>query len=107
MHLDISQIGMLLLLLVIGAFFIWFYFVRPRSMLKQWANAYRFEFVKCQRRWLFKGPYTWLYQHCAIYRITVKNHQGYERSGWLCCGDIVFGLLQNKTDVTWDDKKHH
>jgi hypothetical protein len=104
MRTNTASIIVVLSLLAVGGFLIWLYFIRPRSLLKQWASAYRFEIVKCRRRWLFKGPYTFLYQHCAIYRVMVRNHQGHERSGWVCFGDLVFGLLMNATDVTWDDK---
>lgn len=82
---------------------IWLYVIRPPAMLGQWARAYHFEIVQCRRRWLFKGPYWW-YHHCVVYRVTARNHKGFERTGWVCRGSLTLGTWVNSVNVTWDDK---
>ena len=102
MHKNILQImAVLAVPAAVAVYYIW-YLLHPRILLKQWAEAYRYEIVCSRRRWVFKGPYTWLYQHCAVYRVRVRNRQGYERSGWVCFGNVVCGIFMNETNVTWD-----
>jgi hypothetical protein len=81
------------------------YFPRSRSVLEHWATRNGFEITHSERRWLFLGPFAWRTgRGQTVYYVKVRSHEGFERSGWVCCGGIWTGLFTNKAEVIWEDK---
>lgn len=90
------------IVVALAGYFVWFY-KRGRSMLANWASRHGYEIVDSWVSCFGKGPYTFTAERWqAVYRVTVRDRKGHERSGWVCCGDSWFGLFSNQVEVTWD-----
>ena len=79
---------------------IWHWF-RSRFLLEQWAKANGFVLVKMSMSWFKLNPFL-SSKRQEVYRITVRNHNGRERSGWVKCGGFWLGFLVNKVEVDLD-----
>lgn len=78
--------------------------VRSSKLLHTWAARNGYRIVQQQRRWLRKGPFLFRTSRAqTVYRITVANAAGRERTGWAKCGNWFFGLFINETQVQWDE----
>jgi hypothetical protein len=108
----------LIILLAFPAFVIWVS-KRPEAMLANWASQHGFELLESEGRLAFKGPYSGRSRGQPVFRVIVREHDGRQRSGWVCCGDSCSGLghqcscwpwrrcscsglFSDKVEVTWD-----
>jgi hypothetical protein len=83
---------------------LWWYYTRSTALLERWAEENRFTIVDRRLRLLFRGPFTWTTaEGQTVYRVTVVDSSGCERSGWVCCGSFTFGLLTDRIRVRWDE----
>jgi hypothetical protein len=97
--------------IIVGAFAVLLYYIRYQrslAILRQWARLYHVEIVHAEFRWFFHGPYTFLLSRWqTVFRVKVRNHAGFERTGWVRCGGFWSGWLGNSAEVKWDDGKSH
>ena len=80
-------------------------FPRSRLILKHWAARSGFQIMHSEFRWFFQGPY--FLMSCkgqTVFRVKVRDPQGHERSGWVCCGGIWTGLFSDHAEASWDDE---
>ena len=101
--------GSLTLMILFFAFLaissITWHFSRSRSILEQWAAKNGFKILHREYRTIFRGPFSaFTTRGQTVYYVTIRDQQGVERSGWVRCGGILFGLLVDKADVQWDDR---
>jgi hypothetical protein len=101
MWLSFLQIVAVLGLVASG---LWWHHTRSATLLERWAEENGFTIADRRLRQLFRGPFTGttaLGQ--TVYRVTVVDGSGQERSGWVRCGSFAFGLLSDKVRVRWDE----
>jgi hypothetical protein len=83
---------------------IWVGRVISERRLQRWCRQEGFELLDWRRAYFFEGPNAWWrskYQVC--YRIEVRDHQGYERIGYIVFGSYWIGWpLSRRVRVTWD-----
>lgn len=78
---------------------------RARVMLKKWAEENGYEVGSAEYRAFRKGPYFMKSSNNqAVLKIIVADEDGNVKSGWVCCGSWLGGVLVDKINVTWDDK---
>ena len=91
-------------LLVLVSFGLRWQYTRSETLLERWAEENGFTIVDRRLRHLFRGPFTWTTaEGQTVYRVTVVDSSGRERSGWVRCGSFAFGLLSDKVCVRWDE----
>ena len=77
---------------------------RSRSLLEQWAAENNYRILAAQQRFLVRGPFFWTTSKGqTVYRITVQDPSGAQRTGWLRCGSWPLGLLSDRVQAKWDD----
>ncbi|HST05175.1 MAG TPA: hypothetical protein VLQ48_10605 [Chloroflexia bacterium] len=102
--------ALFLLVLIIGVVFALFAYARgtyrhAAHLLDQWASDNQYRIIESDRRYLRKGPFTWISsQNQIIYRVTVQGPSGNIRHGWVRCGSYLLGAWQNTVDVRWEDQ---
>src|SRR5262245_24206470 len=86
------------------AFGLWWHYPGSAGFVGRWAEENGFMIVDRRLRHLFRGPFTWTTaEGQTVYRVTVVDSSGRERSGWVRCGSFAFGLLSDKIRVRWDE----
>jgi hypothetical protein len=91
-------------LLVLVSFGLRWQYTRSETLLERWAEENGFTIADCRLRNFFRGPFTWTPANGqTVYRVTVMDGSGHERSGWVRCGSFAFGLLSDKVCVRWDE----
>lgn len=76
---------------------------RSRTLLARWAVRKGVEIIWARRRWVFKGPFFWKSTSGqVVFRVKVRDLQGYERTGWVLCGNYVTGMVTEQTSEIWD-----
>jgi hypothetical protein len=94
----------LVAVLALVAFALWWHYTRSAALLERWAEENGFTVVDRRLRHFFRGPFTWTAaEGQTVYRVTVVDSCGRERSGWVRCGSFTFGLLSDKIRVRWDE----
>jgi hypothetical protein len=79
------------------------HFSRSRALLKRWAKENGFEIIESSYRNHLKGPFFWTSSRGqTVYRVTVRDARGVERSGWVRCGAWWAGLFSDKVEVRWE-----
>jgi hypothetical protein len=77
---------------------------RSRSLLERWAERNGYQIIDADYRNLFRGPFFWTTaKGQTVYRVTVEDEAGIERSGWVRCGSQWLGLLSDRVEVRWDE----
>jgi hypothetical protein len=84
------------------AFSTTWHWLRSRFLLEKWARTNGFELVKMKINWFSFSPLIFASSRQEVYRISVRDHRGRERSGWAICGGFWLGFLVNKVEVEWD-----
>lgn len=83
---------------------IWSGRVFSERRLQRWCRQEGYELLDWRRAYFFEGPNAWWrskYQSC--YRIEVRDHQGYERIGYVVFGSYWLGWpLSRQVRVRWD-----
>lgn len=78
--------------------------VRNPRMVEKWATRNGYQLVDQERRYTQTGPFPPRSARTrAIYRITIVDAEGQQRSGWAICGNRFFGGLTNEIAVQWDE----
>jgi hypothetical protein len=101
-----EQIVGVLFFVVMAAFavasIVW-HFGRSRDVLQKWADDNGFQIIE-SRYAHWKGPFMWTSSKGqSVYRVTVRDRNGYTRSGWVRCGSWWLGLWSDSAQVRWDD----
>jgi hypothetical protein len=101
-----DQLGSIVLtfavILGVSALLVWG-FVRGDNILDKWAAANGYRILKREYKayWnLFEMPAT---RGQSVYRVTVVDSDGNEKSGLVRCGGWWLGILVNTTTVKWDE----
>jgi hypothetical protein len=90
---------------LIGVAIVTFIFQRTQSTsrLDQWANEQGYKLLFVERRNMFRGGFSWTTSNCQeVFRITVRDQTGQERSGYVRVGGHMLGQLSDRIDVKWD-----
>ena len=79
---------------------------RSHSLIDQWAAENGYRVVSAEQRWLQRGPFFWTTSKGqTVYRVTIEDVAGRQRSGYVRCGSWMGGLLSDKVQVRWDDER--
>jgi len=85
------------------AIFFWHY-GRSSAILQKWADDNGYEILEKELRHFFKGPFFFTAsKNQTVYRVTVRDKAGLERSGWVVCGGWWLGMLSDHVKVRWDE----
>jgi hypothetical protein len=77
---------------------------RSQYLLRQWAERNDYRLVNVERRNFFRGPFFWnTSKGQVVYRVTVEDPVGNERSGYLRLGSWVWGLFSDEVTERWDE----
>jgi hypothetical protein len=101
MHELINNILFLLIPLGSLAIIIWG-FARGNQILDKWAMDNGFRIIQREYKFFWNildFPAT---NGQSVYRVTVVDNDGNEKSGLVRCGHWLLGILVNKVTVKWD-----
>jgi len=78
---------------------------RGRRILESWAEDNNYRLLSSEIRWLHKGPFlNWsTSKNQVVYHVTVETFDGEIKHGWVKCGSLWLGVLQDKVEVRWDE----
>ena len=78
---------------------------RARGNLQRWVDDQGYSLVSAKTAWFSKGPYTWTSSNGQIvFRITILDKQGQERTGWVRCGHwLASAALSDTIDGVLDE----
>ena len=80
---------------------------RASSLLQKWAHANRLEILHMETCRFFRGAFSegLLEGRTArpVYYVRVRDQEGQERTGWVRCGNLWAGMLNDKTEVRWEE----
>jgi hypothetical protein len=96
---------LLILIVVLPLIFLSFAWQKRRSeaLINGWARANGLTIVDKESRTFLRGPMFWTTSKGqTVYRITVRDQYGSQRTGWIRCGGRWMGLHSDKVDVRWD-----
>ena len=94
---------LVLIVLVLGGTYIWWYFTRSRNMVEQWARDNGLELIEAERRWFRRGTFWWRTgKGQEVFRVTIRDGSGQVRSGYVRVGGFFLGLLSDQVNVEWD-----
>jgi hypothetical protein len=95
---------LVLVMIVLGGTYIWWYFTRSLSMVEQWARDNGLTLVEVERRYMFHGPFWWRTgKGQAVFRVTVRDASGQVRHGYVRVGGFFLGLLSDQVEVEWEE----
>src|SRR5690349_24522569 len=96
---------LILLLIVIGAAAVWWNITRSRALLNRWAEDSGCEILESHYRVFRKGPFFWTSSKGqTVYYVTIRDPQGYQRSGWARCGRRWWGRWSNETQARRENR---
>jgi hypothetical protein len=99
-----KNIPVILLFVVIGVVALWWDITRSRALLNRWAADSGFQIIESHYRVFRKGPFFWTSSRGqTVYFVTIRDRQGYQRSGWVRCGSWWWGLWSTETQVRWEN----
>jgi len=75
---------------------------RMGQVLPRWARQNGFRIVHSETRTFFQGPF-FVNRYAPIYRITVEDHDGRQKKGWVRIGDWYFVGFRENVEVRWDE----
>jgi hypothetical protein len=72
---------------------------RSRQILERWANNNDYQILsfEVQPWWLSRRFYH------RVYYVVVQTPEGQTKRGWVRCGSLLWGILVDKTDASWDE----
>ena len=78
---------------------------RARRNLERWVDDQGYSLVAVKLALFRKGPYTWTSSNAQIvFRITILDKQGQERTGWVRCGHwLASAALSDTIDGVLDE----
>lgn len=77
-------------------------FARGNQILEKWAADNGYQIIKREYKFfwnIFEFPAT---NGQSVYRVTVIDRNGNEKSGLVRCGGWLLGIMVNKATVKWD-----
>ena len=102
--MDVTPLFMVALGLVIVVATVFWHYGRSSAILQKWADDNGFQILEKELRHLFKGPFFFTAsKNQTVYRVTVSDKAGQERSGWVVCGGWWLGMLSDHAKVRWDE----
>ncbi len=76
---------------------------RSNEILERWAASNQLRILNNETRHFFRGPMFWrTSKNQIVFRVSVIDQYGRQRSGWVRCGGWFWGLHSDKVDVRWD-----
>jgi len=103
MHNQTETLGLVIIIAVAGLLF-YGQHLRARSIMGAWAIQNDYEILKCELRYLLRGPFSWTSSKGQfVYRVTIRDAQSQIRSGWVRCGGWWLGVASAKTEARWDE----
>lgn len=76
---------------------------RSAASVRAWARRSGYDRIELRYAWAYQGPFFWTTGRGQIvYRVTVREANGYVRRGWVRCGTWWGALLSDRVDVRWD-----
>jgi hypothetical protein len=101
---DFILITAVTLAVLLAASLMFWHLKRSRELLERWADDNRYQIVESSYRHLLRGPFFWTSSKGqTVYRVTVRDAKGVERSGWVRCGSWWTGLFSDKVEVRWEE----
>jgi hypothetical protein len=75
---------------------------RSRSLAQRWAQQNGYRLIACERRFFRRGPFWWrTSEYQDVFRVTVIDKTGRQRSGYIRVGGWFLGLLSDVVAVEW------
>ena len=72
-------------------------------MIRAWADEHGYTIIEKKQPLVNLGPFRWENPHGrTFYRVVVRDGEGREHGGWVCCGAEWLGLFSNRVEVRWD-----
>ena len=99
----VQIISVLVLVVLVGGMLARWQLKRADEILCRWAQEEGMEVVSAHKRYFRTGPF--FFRHGRgqfVFRITVRDQAGVERTGWLRVGGWLAGVMSDKTKVIWD-----
>jgi len=79
------------------------HFNRAGSILQNWAARNGFRILAGKRCLVWQGPFFFgTSESQEVYRVTIQDHSGYIRSGYVRCGGYFLGTFSDQAEVVWD-----
>ena len=100
-HFFVALFCLVWLTLVIMS--LWNHYVVIPAATDTWAKENGWEFVRKERRRVFRGPFFWSGKNARVYRIEVRDRADRERAGWLSCRSL-FPWGPPRLEVRWDEE---
>ena len=76
---------------------------RSSKMISGWAAEHGYTVIEKKQPLVNLGPFRWENPHGrTFYRVVVRDSEGREHGGWVCCGAEWLGLFSNRVEVRWD-----
>jgi hypothetical protein len=76
---------------------------RGEQMLEGWCRKAGVVLLSRRHCWILRGPYFWTASKGqVVYKFSVRDKAGRERSGHARCGGYWLGVLTDHVDVTWE-----
>ena len=101
--MNVVPIILVLVFVVLAVLLARWHFTRADEILRQWAQKEGVEVVSAHQRYFQTGPF--FFRHGrghVVFQITVRDHAGVQRTGWLRVGGWLAGVMSDKTKVIWD-----
>jgi hypothetical protein len=86
-------------LIAVSAYWI-FVWSQSLTALEGWADKEGYRIVQRSYRTFLRGPFSLMPATCTVFYVTVQDRDGFERDGWVCCGDQYYGT-SDKPEVEW------
>jgi len=98
---------LLIMLLVVAAWSLLWYYDRSRQVLDRWAQRNGCRILRAERRQLFRGPFFWRSSKGqVVFRVIVRHRDGSLREGYVRVGGWLWGLFSDEAMVEWDDRRY-
>ncbi|MBN1402647.1 MAG: hypothetical protein JXA74_17535 [Anaerolineae bacterium] len=75
---------------------------RARALLEAWAEEQGYQILEANPRPLSRGLHSWSSKGQVVYRVRIRQADGRERTGWVCCGAPLRGVFADKVEAHWD-----
>jgi hypothetical protein len=73
-----------------------------RQRVYAWAAANGHRILRCEYRWLARGPFSWFTSYAqAVYAVVLETPDGAQRACWVRVGDFFIGMLSSQIQVLW------
>jgi hypothetical protein len=78
---------------------------RRDELLAAWAERHGYRILAAEPRPLQRGPFSFNSTNSQqVFRVTIEQSNGDQRSGWVRFGDRWSGLRSDAVEEVWDDE---